>query len=89
MGVEVGEPVEKCKRTWAWKAWVDVWVPVQPLSCGTRGRRHTNDSVMRPESSELFGDLITILSSPVATLLGNVVGQRAGGVSAHGVYIVT
>lgn len=81
----MGEPVEKCRRTWAWKAWVDVWVPVQLLSCGTRGRRHANDAVMRPESSELFRDLITILSSPVATLLGTWRG-RGLGVSPHTVY---
>ena len=44
---ELGEPAEKGERTWAWKAWLGVWVPVPPLCCGTRGERHTDDTVMR------------------------------------------
>lgn len=56
---------------------------VQPLGCGTRGRRCANDAVMRAEGAELCRGLTTMLSSPVANLLGTEAGRGLQDVSAH------
>lgn len=48
---DLGEPLGKCGRHWAWKVWVGVWAPVLALRSGTRGsrERHTNDTVIRTD----------------------------------------